>query len=217
MQRLLQTAEADRLVVAVGRLPGRRAVNPLFSFFCSTDPKIRWRAITAMGAVVAGLAETDMESARIVMRRLMWTLNDESGGIGWGAPEAMGETMARHPRLAEEYASILTSYVRPAGNFIEHPELQKGVLWGLGRLAHVDPEPLRDAASLLGPFLRADHATTRGLAAWTAAALPSKATRRLIERLLGDPSPLILYRAGQFVDCTVSQLAAAALMTSRTA
>lgn len=25
-----------------------------------------------------------MDSARIVMRRLMWSLNDESGGIGWG-------------------------------------------------------------------------------------------------------------------------------------
>ena len=59
-----------------------------------------------MGALVFSLAEQDMESARVVMRRLMWNLNDESGGIGWGSPEAMGEIMARHSGLAEEYSKI---------------------------------------------------------------------------------------------------------------
>jgi len=53
-----------------------------------------------MGRVVSSLAEKDMESARVVMRRLMWNLNEESGGIGWGCPEAMGETMARSAPLA---------------------------------------------------------------------------------------------------------------------
>jgi hypothetical protein len=84
------------------QLPARQAVNPLFSFFYNTNEWIRWRAVTAMGALVFSLAEQDMESARVVMRRLMWNLNDESGGIGWGSPEAMGEIMARHSRLAEE-------------------------------------------------------------------------------------------------------------------
>ena len=31
----------------------------------------------------------------------MWTLNDESGGIGWGSPEVMGEILAAHKGLAE--------------------------------------------------------------------------------------------------------------------
>jgi len=39
----------------------------------------------------------------------MWSLNDESGGIGWGAPEAMGAIMARHTGLADEYANICGS------------------------------------------------------------------------------------------------------------
>ena len=88
-----------------------------------------------MGQVVSNLADTDMESARVVMRRLIWNLNDESGGIGWGSPEAMGDIMACHQRLAEEYHRLLISYVRPEGNFLEHPQLQKGLLWGLARLA----------------------------------------------------------------------------------
>jgi hypothetical protein len=77
------------------------------------------------------------------MRRMIWNLNDESGGIGWGSPETMGESMACHNRLAGEYHRILVSYIRPDGNFLEHPELQKGLLWGLARLAAVQPELAR--------------------------------------------------------------------------
>ena len=60
-----------------------------------------------MGEVVSKIAENDLEFARIIMRRPMLNLNDESGGIGWGAPEAMGEIMARSEKLAEEYHKIL--------------------------------------------------------------------------------------------------------------
>ena len=87
-----------------------------------------------MGYAVDELARADREAARVVMRRLMWNLNDESGGIGWGVPEATGEIMARNPVLAEEYASILISYLREDGNFLEMEPLQCGILWGLHRL-----------------------------------------------------------------------------------
>jgi len=95
-------------------------INPLFSFLYNNDEQVRWRTVTAFGAVVAKLADEDMEAARIIMRRLMWNLNDESGGIGWGSPEAMGETLARHEGLAKEYARILLSYARQDGNYLEH-------------------------------------------------------------------------------------------------
>ena len=58
------------------------------------DELIRWRAVSAMGIVTAALADARMDAARVIMRRMMWQLNDESGGIGWGIPEAMGEIMA---------------------------------------------------------------------------------------------------------------------------
>ena len=91
---LLRDDDFEKSIDRICQLPPRQAVNPLFSFFYNADELIRWRAITAMGAVVSRLADQDMESARIIMRRLMWNLNDESGGIGWGSHEAMGEIMA---------------------------------------------------------------------------------------------------------------------------
>ncbi len=165
--------------------PARRVINPLFSCLCSTESQIKWRAITALGAVVANLAHDDMESARVVMRRMIWNLNDESGGIGWGVPETMGEVMARHEGLAREYVNILVSYIREDGNFLEHQPLQQGVLWGLGRLAQTSPELLQDAVPHLHPFLSSEDATLRGLAAWILGLLGGPQCESELEPLLG--------------------------------
>jgi len=102
---------------------------------------VRWHAVSVFGTTVDRMAGQDLESARIVMRRFLWSLNDESGGIGWGAPEAMAEIMYHCRPLAEEHLHMLVSYMREDGpeafqdgNFIELPMLQRGLLWGIGRL-----------------------------------------------------------------------------------
>ena len=74
----------------------------------------------------------------------MWNLNDESGGIGWGSPEAMGEILSKSPALAQEFKSILFSYLDHRGNHIEHEMLQRGVLWGIGTYLGTSPKDLTD-------------------------------------------------------------------------
>jgi hypothetical protein len=208
---LLKNEEFEKSLEEICLMPARKVVNPLLSFFYNTDELVKWRAVTAMGVVVACLAHEDLESARIVMRRLMWNLNDESGGIGWGSPEAMGEIMARHDGLAREYACILVSYINEAGNFLEHEMLQRGVLWGLGRLAHTRPELVRDAAAYLCPFLRSKDADHRGLAAWVAGAIPSEMTKSLLKHLVTDEARINIFINVNLVECTVGQLAVEAL------
>ncbi|UCF93669.1 MAG: HEAT repeat domain-containing protein [Desulfobacterales bacterium] len=209
--RLLRQDNFGQGLLQICQLPARQVVNPLFSFLYSLEAEIKWRAVTAMGAVVAGLAEQNLESARIVMRRFIWNLNDESGGIGWGSPEAMGEIMARHPRLAEEYACMLVSYIRPDGNYLEHEALQRGVLWGLGRLAHNRPSLVKDAVPFLVPPMQAHDASLRGHAAWAAGALADPKTRPALEQLASDNRRLQIYLDGQLVERTVSELAREAL------
>lgn len=208
---LLRNEEFEKSLEEICLIPVRRVVNPLFSFFYHTDELVKWRAITAMGVVVARLAHEDFESARIVIRRLMWNLNDESGGIGWGSPEAMGEIMARHDRLAKEYACILVSYINEAGNFLEHEMLQRGVLWGLGRLAHARSELVRDAAAYLPLFMRSKDAVHRGLAAWVAGAIPSEMTESLLKHLVTDEARINIFINMKLVERTVGQLAVEAL------
>ena len=205
---LLRRRDAEKSRDEICRFPLKQAVNPLFSFFCNTDEMIRWRAVTAMGAVVSLLAGQDMESARVVMRRLIWSLNDESGGIGWGSPEAMGEIMARNSRLAEEYHRILISYIREDGNFIEHEVLQRGVLWGLGRFAHARPEFVNDAAGFLIPYMSSEEPMLRGLAAWTGAALGAEITKPFLENLRSDTALIRIFLNETLTVCSVGELAA---------
>ncbi len=208
---LLQSDGLDETLEKLCQLPARQVINPLFSFLLSSHEQIRWRAVTAMGAVVAKLAEKDIESARVIMRRLMWSLNDESGGIGWGAPEAIGEIIACHEGLAKEYANVLISYVREDGNFLEYEPLQRGAAWGIGRVAQTRPDLVQDAVPHLLLFLGSPDATVRGLAAWTLGLLGAEAARPQLEALLRDDAPVSVYLDRKLVRSSVSDLTKEAL------
>ncbi|MCU0564054.1 MAG: hypothetical protein MUE48_08975 [Desulfobacterales bacterium] len=190
----------------IGRLPPRRAVSPLFGLFCSREPIVRWRAVTAMGAVVSRLATDRVESARVVMRRCMWNLNEESGGIGWGCAEAMGDSLARSDALACEYGCILLAYLDPKGNFIDHPALQEGVVWGVGRLVRARPEFAPAAVDLLLPFLSDPVPALRGLAAWAAAPAQDHRLATALAGLAGDAAPFELYEDGRISRPTVGAI-----------
>ena len=204
---LFSNGVPEEMLAVVCRMPLRKVVNALFPFFYSKDPLHFWQAITAMGAVVSLLAEEDVESARVVMRRLMWNLNDESGGIGWGSAEAMGEIMARNDRMADEYACILVSYINPCGNYIDHPALQQGILWGLGRLAQDRPHLSAGASEFLVPFLSSPNPSIRGLAARAASSLPCDATKPLLISLSSDNEMISLFVNGRIRERTIGSLA----------
>ena len=213
-ERVLGALRCDNRAQALAelaKLPARPAVNPLFSFFCSTESAVRWRAVTAMGVVMTTLASQDMEAARVIMRRMIWQLNEESGGIGWGIPEAMGETMTRHAGLAEEYAHMLVSYIQEDGNFLEHVPLQQGVLWGLARLAGARPSLVKKAAPDIEIFLSAEDAQLRGLAAWFLGLVGAQEARPRLEELTADGAAVLLYSDWREERFTVSELAGRAL------
>ena len=204
---LLKSADFEQALEELCRLPALQVINPLFSFLYNSDEQIRWRAVTAMGAVVANLADKDMESARVIMRRLMWNLNDESGGIGWGSPEAMGEILACHEGLAKEYAKIFMSYTMEEGNYLEHEILQRGLLWGIGRLSQVRPKLVKDAATYLIPYLKSPDDTVRGLAAWIMGLLRAEEARPELEQLIEDEAEVQMYIDRRLIKRRVKELA----------
>ena len=209
--RLLKSPDFGHSMEELIRIPARRIINPLFSFLYNRDEQVRWRAIAAMGSVVSHLAEEDMESARVIMRRLMWNLNDESGGIGWGSPEAMGAILASNKALAREYARILISYAREDGNFQEHVLMQRGVLWAIGRLSQVMPDLTRGAAPHLIPYLKSQDVGVRGLAAWVLGLLGAKEARPSLERLTDDEARVQVFLEHRLVESSVKELAEEAL------
>ena len=211
MLPFLQADDFSRGLDAIRRLPPKKALGPLFSYLCSLDEIVKWHTVTAMGCVISDLAASDLESARVVMRRFIWNLNDESGGIGWGCPESMAEAMACNEKLAAEYECILISYIRPDGNYLEHEGLQRGVLWGIGRLARNRPQCMQTAADFLLAYMDSEDPYLRGLAAWAVSPILIDEAIHRLRKLIRDPGRLILFRNGKIAQHTVGQLAAEAM------
>jgi hypothetical protein len=209
--QILQSGDDDSIIRVLLDLPGRKVVNSLLSFLLSTDQVIKWSAVNAIGVVVARIADTDMEPARVIMRRLMWNLNDESGGIGWGSPEAMGEILACHEGLAKEYAHVLISYSRKDGNYLEHQLLQRGLLWGIGRLAQARPWLIADSSGYIMPYMESKDAAARGLACWTMGLLCEKDAQRMLGHLADDMSEIQIYLNRKMINCRVMDMAKNAL------
>jgi hypothetical protein len=149
IQELLSEDDFPSNLRALDDYPTKKLITTLVSLLYNPDPSIKERSILALGHYVAKIAEEDIEYARVIMRRLMLSLTEESGGIGWGAPEAMGEIMARNFQLAMEYHKMLISYTTGGGNELEFEELQKDVIAGLRRLAGSYPELVEDVKHLL--------------------------------------------------------------------
>ncbi len=218
--RILKSENLEKTLSELGKHSGREVLHGLFSGLCSSNETVKWHAVTAMGIAVAKIADRDMEEARIVMRRLMWSLNDESGGIGWGAPEAMAEIICCHERLAGEYIHLPVSYMREDGNFLELPPLQRGVVWGIGRLAQARKKQLleKNPVRYLIPYLNSKDAVVRGTAAWAAGLLDAGEAGPSLSALVRDLEPVSIFREQRLAASTVGKLAEEALLllSSRT-
>ena len=217
---LLQQPDLNQILTDIRQLPAKESINALFSAICQVDDRVRWHGVSAMGVTVARLADEEMEEARIMLRRMLWSLNDESGGIGWGAPESMAESMHYHEGLAEEYIHMLISYTRhdgpeleQDGNFLEHESLQQGLLWGLDRLCVARKELLVDKGlpADIPQYLDSADTIVRGLAVRLCGKLGVDTEMDRIRQLADDSGRVALYDQGQFVSFTVGELTRYAL------
>lgn len=234
LQKLLIAPDWEEQLGGIDDIEPKTAIGPLMSFLLY-DGELKWRSITALGLVIARLAEQSLEDARVIMRRLMWYLNEESGNLGWGAPETMGEAMANHPKLAKEYHKILASYVIDLGshgNYLDHDLLRRGAYWGLGRLAQAYPElaahaaptllhdmtaqcamdeqsPQSSATAASGPCLM--DRVALGYSAWTLGLLRAVDAKAPLKALLADESRIELYDSRRLREVTVAELAGQAL------
>ncbi len=91
---------------------------------------------------------------------------------------------------------------------MENEVLQRGVLWGLGRLAYARSELVIQAAAFLPPFLASEDPTVRGLAVWAAGALPVEKNLPFIKRLAEDRTMIRLFVDGEMIEKSVHKLVA---------
>ena len=112
----------------------RKVLSLLVRLAYDKNTLVGWRAIKAAGLTAQAIVKTDYDFLRETCRRLLWSLTDESGGIGWAAPELLGEIVSSDPdRFRDLFPIIAGAYD------IEEKVFRPGVMYALGRIARVDP------------------------------------------------------------------------------
>ncbi len=178
--------------------------NPLrtvSSLLFDGDLAIRWRAIEGLGVVAEVETHRDLERVRRLMRRILWLMNDESGGICWNGPEAIGEVVANVPALVGEFGKLIPSF------FKEEP-FERGSRWAVARMAAVDPTAFEHAIATLVSSLDDPDPAIRGLSLLALKALGGPVAPETLKALLDDPGTLSIYdfQTGTLEQTTVGAL-----------
>ncbi|MFC1968384.1 DVU0298 family protein [Chloroflexota bacterium] len=140
---------------------GKRVWRLLQSNLYQTDDTLRWHSIEAIAVLLR--AQWDLgrqEKVLDYLRRLIWSISDESGGIGWSAPQTIAEIVVAIPQLNEPFVNIMI------GRAFSEPTLIKSGLWGIGRLGRRARQSVRIYHDIILASFAVDDPETLGLVSW---------------------------------------------------
>lgn len=196
VKKYLEERDLDSLA-ALAR-EDKRVVNYIFRLLYSADELLRKRAIEGLGLVCNVIADRDPGAVLNVLRQLWWSVNEESGGIGWSAAEAMAEIVKHRPGEFSDYGTIAVS-------FLEEELLCRGVLWAAGTLAQVRPDFIKRVLPEISGFLDSSDPVLRGYAARALSAV--NLAEEKLQSLRNDFTPVQVYENGDLCYKTVAELA----------
>lgn len=132
IQKALESNDLDALVAFARRNKG--VLSLLIRASYDKETLAGWRAIKAIGRIAKALVRTDYDFLRETVRKLLWSLSDESGGIGWAAPEILGEIICAD---LEKFADIVPLIAEVYE--VEEDVFRPGVVYALARIAEINP------------------------------------------------------------------------------
>ncbi|MEG6616773.1 HEAT repeat domain-containing protein [Peptococcaceae bacterium 1198_IL3148] len=187
-------------LIILAKLDTKRILRYLMRLTYATDELLRYRAIEALGLVAGVIAQNDPDTILDLIRRLIWSMNDESGAQSWSAPETIAEIIYNQPDMYHQFASVM---IRAS---IDEEIFQQGMLWAVGRLsAKVDY--IRKILPEMTSFLDHHKANLRGYAAWALGQAGASEALDKLRRLESDNHTVRIYIEGQMYQKTVGQLA----------
>jgi hypothetical protein len=198
IRKLLEEGNFPELVDKAGR--ETHVTSLLMQFLYDPHDPLHWRAMEGLGHVAHG----HPPEVRKIISRLLWLLNEDSGSFGWGAAAALGE-IGRHE------LPVVSEIIPMFCGFLEETFSRVPMLWGIGRMAKVHPEELKEVVPYLLPCLADTDPQVRGLSAWALGNLKEPEAREPLNKMLTDESPVTLYDEGKVQSTTVAQLARKAL------
>lgn len=186
----------------------RGVIKWLISLTYDKEDVISWRAIEAVGVISRNFAKEMMDVLRDTMRRLLWSMGEESGGIGWGAAEMLGEIISGNPDAFHDIVPILWS-------FKDEEMFRAGILWAMGRISMIRPDLTAFIVKDLPDMMRDINPLVRGYSAWVAGMLHGASDagncREQMLQLLDDSSRVVFYKEGDLILRTVGEIAREAI------
>ncbi len=191
-------------LLAAAAAENKKTIRCLVRLTYSRDDLLHWRAVEALGIVCGSTADRDPEIVRDIIRRFVWSMNDESGTNSWGAAEAIAEIIFNRPKLYADFASVMINAS------LDEEMFQKGMLWGIGRLAG-KVSYINETVSDVEKFLEHPAAELRGHAAWALGQIGTCKNIDRLKKLAADQSRLKIYLCSEICEKTVGQLASEAV------
>ncbi|MEG6523659.1 DVU0298 family protein [Desulfotomaculum sp. 1211_IL3151] len=204
VNHLLKEGRYQELVAKALESPG--ILRYLFRLLYHPYGLTRWRAIEGLGCITQALQQQNPEAVREVIRRLLWSMNDESGTTGWSSPEAIGEIIRRNPEEYREFISIVV-------NASEEEIFHRGIAWTLGRVGSLRPDLVQEFIPLLKDFLLHPRPEVRGYAARSLGQIGPTAKEALptLQGLLKDHREIEVYQGNELANVKLGDLAQVAI------
>lgn len=209
VKQALSEPDYDKIVSLA--LDNKKVFSILISLSFNKDDILCWRSIEAIGRAAGAVSrERDNAIVRNVVRRILWSAREESGGMGWSAPEMLAEIVCSNPRGYADLPPIIISLHEED----EEGVFLKGVLKATGRMAEAGVNEPENAHELVMDSLEVPEPQIRGLAVWAALRL---GTPDLIDKISGmdsDEGSFIIYENGRLVEKKIGDLARQAVPAS---
>ncbi len=202
IKELLKSGAYDQVADMAGQ--DRGIIKWLISLSYDKQDVISWRAIETIGVISRSFSKGRMDILRETIRRLLWSMGEESGGIGWSAAEMLGEIVTGDPDAFNDIIPILWSYK-------DEEMFRAGILWAMGRIAMIRPELIAFIISDLPEMLEDKNPVVRGYTVLLMGLLPEALNegtgRQQVLKLLGDTGPVPVYNEGELLSRSVGEIA----------
>jgi hypothetical protein len=183
-----------------------RSVSALLGLSYDKESVLTWRAIESIGPIVKEITDRSPGEGRDIVQRLIWSITEESGGIGWSAVEMLGEIVRCSP---DKYSDIVPLIIELFGEEI----FRFSVLHAICRIGDKHPGLLGTPVTIkeiIDAALTDHDPTVRGGALITLKCLKDKLGLPVppsVKRLLKDNSTFRYYHEHEIVESAIGDLA----------
>ena len=208
-QLILLLESNDILSVASLVKQNRKQLSKLIRLAYDKETLAGWRAIKAIGIAARAIVDQEYSFLRETIRKLLWSLSDESGGIGWSAPEIIGEIVCSDAERFQDIIPIISSIYD-----IEEEVFRPGILYALSRIAEERSDLVVPHKNLAIRALSDKDPLVRYFGLEVISRIKNRITDQnddvvdmCIEKLLADTAEVWVYRENNFSRIQISEAA----------